>query len=220
MFGSTHRPATIPPGAQVALLRRQDEKANKIGPDTLVTVINRGREPLVRKWDGEDYVLPPFTADGGTDTTPTLRQMPYAAALHFQKHCPIPGTRDPLSNTLAAESFLGILDTDAPELCVPMTEDECQRAGQAIEAIERPAHEPTQVVEMKEVSTRKIGQAGLGTQTGARVDFDRTVAAEHMRPPEGVSDEIRSEAAAGEAEEAELAGVGGRATGRNRRARG
>jgi hypothetical protein len=137
MLGTMHKPPKIPRARRSKPCDAKDEKANKLTPTSLVTVINRGRELLVRKWDAEDYPLRSYTHNGGTADAPYLMQMPYGAALHFQRHCPIPGTRDPNSNTLAAESFLGILDTDPEEFCAPLTDEQCAAYGQAIEAIER-----------------------------------------------------------------------------------
>lgn len=205
MLGSVHTAPTVPPGATVEPLRRGDAKANRLTPDSIVIVINRGRQTLTRKWDGNDYDLHPFTHDGHSEDRPYLMQMPYGAALHFQFHCPIPGTRDPNSDTLAAESFLGILDTDASEFCAPMTVEECQRIGQAIEAIERTAADTT-VVDVKGVTKKRIGAAMLGnaprrpvTTTGEDADREADeIARAAMRAPEGVSEEIQSEAAEGE----------------------
>lgn len=218
MIGTTHRPAAIPRNAQVEALRRKDDKANKLGPESIVTVINRGRESFERKFDGEDYLLKPYTHNGGTDDAPFLMQMPFGAAMHFQKHCPVPGTRDPNSNTLAAESFLGILDTDEPELCRPFTEDECRQFGQAIEAIERLDTDATKVIDVRQAAKRRSGQGGLGNNTSHKPQFttgedaDRqadAIARHAMQAPDGVSDEIASEAAEGEAELA-TSGGGGR----------
>lgn len=208
MLGTQHKPPRIPAGAQVEALRREDEKANRLTPTSLVTVINRGREALVRKWDAEDYTMRSYTHNGGTVDAPYLMQMPYGAALHFQHHCPIPGTRDPNSNTLAAESFLGILDTDPPEMCEPLTDEQCASFGQSIEAIERTAGEQTKVVDVKKNARTRAGIGGLGNQprrpqttTGEEADREADrIAREAMKSPDGVSDEIRADAEEGERE--------------------
>lgn len=193
MLGTTHRPARIPAGAKVELLRKPDSKANRLTPDSLVTVINRGREMLVCKWDGEDYHLQPYTHDGGTADQPHLIQMPYGAALLFQQHCPVPGTRDPYSPTFAAVSFLGILDTESADMCVPFTDEECRKFGQTVEAIERSDEEQRglQVVDVKKTQHTRVGQGGLGNapkrpafqaSTPAGEELD---AREVMRPATG-----------------------------------
>lgn len=212
MLGQTHRPAAIPPGAQVETLRRADAKANRITPDSIVTVINRGRVVLERKWDGEDYALRPFTHNGGTEDAPYLMSMPYAPAAHFQHHCPVAGTRDPNSPDLRAESWLGILDLDPPEACIPFTVEQCHDFGQAIEAIERSPDEPVKVVEMKDVNKSRAGAANMGNSR--RPEFTQDIARAHMQPPDAVSEEIRQEAAEGEAVDPELAGAGAGGGGR------
>lgn len=212
MLGTTHRPATLPAGAQVEALRRADEKANRLTPESIVTVINRGVQTLTCKWDAEDYRLKPYTHNGGTAAAPYLMTMPLGAALHFQHHSPVPGTRDPNSNTLAAVSFLGILDVDPPEGCEPFTVEDCALFGQAIEAIERTEGEGVTVVDMKRNAKLRSGQGGLGnsprrpqTTTGEENDREAdALAREHMQPPDHVSDEIASETAEFEAEEAKV----------------
>jgi hypothetical protein len=118
-------------------------------PETLVDVINRGFETLVRKFDGRDYPLRPHT-DG-------LMRIPYAAAVHFQKHSTVPGTRDAGSG--AEQSFIGIVRVsgtnqpiDPPEFCEPFNADQCEAFGQRIEAIARDADEPVQVVSVAAVT--------------------------------------------------------------------
>lgn len=213
MLGTTHHPPKLPAGAKVEALRRQDEKANRLTPESIVTVINRGREILTRKWDAEDYPLRPYTHAGGTADAPYLMTMPYGAALHFQRHCPVPGTRDPNSSTLDAVSFLGILDTDPDDACTPFTDEECQRFGQAIEAIERTDGEQTKVVDVRKSAKTRVGQGALGNaprrnQFTSGDEADRAadeIARASMQPPDGVSEEIQSEIAEGEAEEAKTA---------------
>lgn len=114
----------------------------QLGPTTIVVAINRGVETLERKFDGLDYKLPPHTEG--------LLSMPYAAALHFQRHCPVPSSRDVFTGE--EDSFIGIIRTavkgvpiDPPAWCVPFTPEQCERFGQAIEAIQRQPDEEVQV---------------------------------------------------------------------------
>ena len=201
MLGAQHRTVALPKGSQVETLRRSDAKANRIMPDTIVTVINRGVATLVRKWDGMDFAILPYTHKGGTKAAPFLLAMPYAGALHFQHHCPVPGTRDAESPDFAAISFLGILDTDPPENCEPFTQAQCKKFGQAIEALQRPEGDDAKPVKMKGQSSR-VGQGGRGNSVGRKPQFTKDVAREHLQPPGGVSDEIRGDEAEGAAAEA------------------
>lgn len=220
-LGQPYREPDLPAGAKIQTLRKQDEKANKLTPDTMVTVINRSRETFVRKWDAEDYALLPYTHDGGTEDRPFVMRMPYGAALLFQRHCVIPGTRNPDSNTLAAESYLGILGIDPDDACTPLSDDELRTLGHAIEAIERDSSAPVKVVDVKTATRRGIAAQAMGNSSGARgVEFTKEVAAEHMRPPDGVSSEIAGEAAEGASALRETETVGSRAAGRSTRKRG
>lgn len=120
-------------------------------PETPVLVINRGHETLTRKYDALDYPLHPHTKG--------LIRMPYGAALHFQKHTTVPGTRDTESG--AEQSYLGVIRTDQagwpeqiaidpPELCEPFTAEQCEAFGQRIEAV---ARDPREAVEVASVSS-------------------------------------------------------------------
>lgn len=135
-------------------------------PETPVLVINRGHETLVRKFDALDYPLHPHTKG--------LIRMPYAAALHFQKHTTVPGTRDMESG--AEQSYLGIIRTDQagwpeqlpidqPEACEPFTIEECTTFGQRIEAVARDPREAVQVASVSSaVASGKVptGRGGSG----------------------------------------------------------
>lgn len=135
-------------------------------PETLVLAINRGHETLVRKFDALDYPLHPHTKG--------LIRMPYAAALHFQKHTTVPGTRD--TNSGAEVSYLGIIrtdqagwpeqiDIDPPEACQPFTVEQCTAFGQRIEAVARDPREDVQVASVSNaVLSGKVptGRGGSG----------------------------------------------------------
>lgn len=128
--------ANLPAGAKVVDLSPVNEAQQALTPETIVVCINRGRETLVRKFDALDYPLHPHTEG--------YIKMPYGAALHFQRHCTVPGTRDVFSG--AEQSFIGILGVDPPEWCEPFTDEQCQRFGIAVEAIDRSGEdEPVQM---------------------------------------------------------------------------
>lgn len=135
-------------------------------PETPVLVINRGHETIVRKFDALDYPLHPHTKG--------LMRMPYAAALHFQKHTTVPGTRDTESN--AEQSYLGIIRTDQagwpeqipidlPDALEPFTVEQCEAFGQRIEAVARDPREAVQVASVSDaVLSGKVptGRGGSG----------------------------------------------------------
>lgn len=162
-MGSIYNPQ-LPDGVKIHDLTPATESRDALTPETPVVVINRGRETLVRKFDGRDYPLKPHTEG--------LIKMPYGAALHFQRHCVVPGTRDVASG--AEQSFIGILGVDPDEWCEPFTEEQCIGFGQAVEAIQREAGDEVQSVNVGgQVASGKVpvrGQSSRRRQSG----FSRT----------------------------------------------
>ncbi len=170
--------------------------------NTVVRCINRGRAPLKDKFDGRDYVIPPGYF--------TVR---YGAARHFQTRLVVPGTRNPEIGT--EQSFIGIVQNeetgervDDDFLCVPLTDEECERAGQAVEAIDRAALSDPADRDVRAVKAG-AGQPNRRGKTGLRPELDSSVqvseaareAAEHIfDKPETSATREDAEAAASEAE--------------------
>lgn len=127
-------------------------------PETIVTVINRGHATLVRMFDARNYAIRPHTVG--------LHTMPYGAALHFQKHCVVQGTRE--FETGAQESYLGIIGVDQPAACEPFTVEECEQFGQRIEALSRTAGEVEAVTWDDPQAGRKLANAALDQSRGRR----------------------------------------------------
>jgi len=125
MSGQTYQQPQLPAGAEVAMLRREDDKANELTPETFVTCINRGRQVLVDMFDSQRYAIPPG-----------YFQCQYGAALHFQRRQVVPGTRIPGQGH---KSWIGILNVDKPVMCEPFTDAELEEFGEAVEAINRSA---------------------------------------------------------------------------------
>lgn len=122
---ASYTPPELPTGTRITNLRKEDDKANELTPETMVTCINRGPLALVDMFDGQNYVIPPghFMA-------------PYGAALHFQRRQVVPGTRIPGQGH---KSWVSILGIDKAEVCLPFTDAELEAFGQAREAINREA---------------------------------------------------------------------------------
>jgi hypothetical protein len=112
--------------ADVRDLIPESASAMALTPETPVLVIHRGRHVITDKHDGIDYrILPGYT------------RMRYGAARHFQGRQVIPGTRNPELGT--EQSYLGIVGIDDAALCEPLTDDEVERYGAKVEAIDRDA---------------------------------------------------------------------------------
>lgn len=190
----------LPAGTKVIDLSPVNEASQALTPETSVVVINRGRATLVRKFDALDYPLRPHTEG--------LLRMPYGAALHFQRHCTVPGTRDVFSG--AEQSFIGILGIDPPEWCEPFTDEQCERFGIAIEAIDRSGEdEPVQVANVNAATAAgKIpvrGQSNRKRPVRAGKDGNKgSKLADAMAPPDDLNDAQREAAEAA----AELAAGG------------
>jgi hypothetical protein len=133
-------------GQAVKDLTPKSQQQFQLTPETIVVVINRSRDTLVRKFDGTDY-----------DLSPGLMRMPYGAALHFQRHCTVPGTRDVFNGS--EQSYIGIRGVDPPEWCEPFTNEQLERFGLATEAISR---------EGDEVQTASVANAAAAGRIGIR----------------------------------------------------
>lgn len=147
-MGQTYRMPQ--PSGPVADLVPESSDGNVLTPTTPVLAINRGRQPLTDKFGGRDYVIPPGEV-----------QMPYGAARHFQERLIIPGTRNIELGTV--QSFIGIKGLDDDWMCAPLTDEECDRFGEAREAIDRSAFTSP---EDREVKFMKAG-AGQPNRRGA-----------------------------------------------------
>lgn len=173
-----------------------EAKPQELVATTPVVVINRGVDTLVRKYDGYDWPLRPHTEG--------LIRIPYGAALHFQKHATVPGTRDPITGSEV--SYIGIVQNattgvriDPPDLCDPFTREQCQAFGLAVEAI---AREEGEVNTVPVAPMTAAGRVPVGRQSITRRKLVRDghgAIETAMAPPDGPN-EAQSEIAAAHAE--------------------
>lgn len=115
----------LPAGVKVADLVPADSNAAELTPDTSVLCLNRGVNAIVDKYDGRDYVIPAGYV-----------QMPYGAAVHFQKRQVVPGTKDP-ARGWGHKSWIHICGIDKADQNRPFTIDELRAFGESVEAIVR-----------------------------------------------------------------------------------
>lgn len=179
-MGQTYRmPA---PAADVANLVPESNDGNSLTPTTTVLCIHRGRHRIVDKFDGQDYVI-----------LPGQFMAPYGAALHFQNRAVIPGTRNPELGV--QQSYIGIIGLDSDEMCEPLTDDEVDRFGAAVEAIDRssltdPADRTVTVLKTGAAAGRVRGQGGSKRpqiDTSAQASDAAREAAEHAFDSPGTS---------------------------------
>lgn len=125
---------------EVQQLRAAVSEDVKIGPETEVLCVHRGRETLEDMFDSRNYTINPghFFA-------------PYGAAKHFKDRAVVPGSRNPESRSQV--SFITIIgkvtmtesglrvdkQVDEPVDWDPFTDEECQQYGMAFEALDRSA---------------------------------------------------------------------------------
>jgi hypothetical protein len=122
----SYKTPEIPDGHHVADLVPEDAKANELNDQTIVTCLHRGRKPISDTFDGRHFTVPAGYV-----------RMPYGQALHIQRRAIVPGTKN--LEVGGFVSWLAIVGVDAPELCVPFTDEELVRFGEAVEAIDRSA---------------------------------------------------------------------------------
>lgn len=152
-------------------LTSTDSGKPELTPETPVLVLNRGVQTLVRKFDNREYPLHSHTQG--------YIRMPYGAALHFQRHCPVQGTRDVESGLEA--SYLAIVRTDdprwaeqlyldSPDSCEPFTPEQCAEFGQRVEAVYRdPGEEVVTVPVNQAIASGKVPVRG---QSRRKPGFD------------------------------------------------
>lgn len=126
---------------QVIDLQPESSGVVKLTPESIVLVVNRGREWLTDTYDSKHYRIPPgfFT-------------IAYGAAQHFKNRGVVPGSRNPETNFQA--SFFAIIGVVAPrpdggytvlkpidhvEEWDPFTDEECRLYEHATETLDRAA---------------------------------------------------------------------------------
>jgi hypothetical protein len=172
MADQFYQPPDLPAGIKPKPLVPEHLHGVPLTPDTIVTCIQRGTEPVHDKFDGKDYVIEPgyFSA-------------PYGAARHFQTRAVVPGSRNP--ETGKQESFIGILSVDRPDRCEPFSEEQCQRFGLKVEAIAR-----------EELSSPSARQAHLESVNAIRARMPGAAFGSTLRPEIDLSAQASPEAEA------------------------
>lgn len=124
MASQQYQRPIVPEGIEIKNLAPKHGGGEPLNAETVVRAINRGDTPIVDKYDGINYVVPPGWFEGA-----------YGMVRHFQNRAVVPGTRNP--ETRHQRSFIGIPNIDPPERCVPFTEAEMRKFRGMPEAIDR-----------------------------------------------------------------------------------
>lgn len=121
-------PPTVDLSTVVNLMPEHTHRAAML-PTTPVICVNRGPRTLDDKYDGDDYVIPPYVQF----------QVSFAAALHFQRRQIVPGTRNPDVQAAGVQyvSWIGILGIDPDEACAVFTDEELALFGESAEGLNR-----------------------------------------------------------------------------------
>lgn len=157
----------LPAGSKVNNLVSADLKAQELTPKTRVVLLNRGRLPYVDKYDGRDYTVPPGYGE-----------VEYEVANHFRERSVVPGSRDPVNGY--QDVFIVIPGQDAPEKCVPFTDEECERYGHAVEALDRSNMESAAD---RDVTTIKTSASRARTVGGRRRTEIQVTDESVLQPP-------------------------------------
>lgn len=204
------RPRTFePPKLGAVPLLSPVAASKKLGPESIVTIVFRGGPPIVDKFDGRDYVVPPLPA--GIELwewrevmhEPAQFQVEYQVAAHLQTRAVVPGSRNP--HTGKTSSQLGILEVDRADRCEPFTREQLEQFGLA-EAIDRTAAEIPSMRKVQVISTTEAVSAAMAAGQNIEERLDDAPGAEVTAPPaqhEGLAelqrDQAEFEAAGGKA---------------------
>lgn len=123
----------LPDGVEVSSLLIERLNETSLKPDSPVYCVNRGRKPLELTFNGNHVVVPVG-----------LFLTEYRAAQHFKDRAVVPGTRNlEVGGHVSWISIIGSEDrrltVDPPDTWEPFTDEELQRFGESIEAIDRGA---------------------------------------------------------------------------------
>jgi hypothetical protein len=172
----------------------------KLGPESIVTLVFRGGPPIVDKFDGRDYIVPPMPADvqpwEWQEITHTAShwQVEYQVAAHLQARAIVPGSRNPHTGKTASQ--IGILEVDPSERCEPFTPEQLQAFGLA-EAIDRSAAELPSMRNVQVISTTQAVSAALAAGQNIDERLDEEPGADVKAPPthhEGLAELQRDQA--------------------------
>lgn len=195
------RPRTFePPKLGAAPLLSPVTAAKKLEPTSIVTLIFRGGPPIVDKFDGRDYIVPPLPADvplwewQEATHEASAWQVEFQVAAHLQTRAVVPGSRNP--HTGKTESQLGIIEVDRPDRCEPFTAEELKKFGLA-EAIDRSAAELPSMRNVQVISTTQAVAAAMAAGQNIDERLDEEPGAEITAPPahhEGLAELRRDQA--------------------------
>lgn len=149
----------VPEDVKIANLVRQGLAQQELTPDREVVAINRGVKPIKDMFDGQHFVIPPGLFRGR-----------YDMVKHFQDRAVVPGTRNVEGGT--EESFIGIIGLDEAARCEPLSVEQLERAGLAIEAIDRQTlhghAQDVRVIRSSAATLRTVGRGVRGVVSDAR----------------------------------------------------
>jgi hypothetical protein len=166
------RPRTFePPLANLSPRLTPVSLSKALEPLSIVTLVFRGGPPVVDKFDGRDYIVPPLPADVNLWDwqeqmhPPSTWQVEYQVAAHLQTRAVVPGSRNPHSGKTASQ--IGILEVDRPDRVEPFTDEELKQFGLA-EAIDRRAAELPSMRDVKVIPTTQAVAAAMAA--GQNID--------------------------------------------------
>lgn len=195
------RPRTFEPPKLGAAPRLSPVAATKkLEPESIVTLVFRGGPPVVDKFDGRDYIVPPLPPDvplwAWQEMTHDAAafQVEYQVAAHLQTRAIVPGSRNPHTGKTASQ--LGIVEVDRPDRVEPFTPEELKKFGLA-EALDREAAELPSMRNVQVIDTREAVSAALAAGQNIEERLDEAPGADVTATPahhEGLADLHRDQA--------------------------
>jgi hypothetical protein len=183
--------------------------AKKLGPESIVTLVFRGGPPIVDKFDGFDYIVPPLPT--GIELyewreithEASTYQVEFQVAAHLKTRAVVPGSRNPHTGKTASQ--IGIIEVDDARLCEPFTPEQLQQFGMA-EAIDRSAAELPSMRKVQVIDTTQAIAAAMAAGQNVEERLDEEPGESITAPPahhEGLAqlqrDQAEFEASGGKA---------------------
>jgi hypothetical protein len=195
------RPRTFePPLANLSPRLTPVSSTKTLEPLSIVTLVFRGGPPVVDKFDGRDYIVPPLPADvnlwdwQARFHEPSTWQVEYQVAAHLQTRAVVPGSRNPHSGKTSSQ--IGILEVDRPDRVEPFTDEELQQFGLA-EAIDRRAAELPSMRDVKVIPTSQAIASAMAAGQNIDERLDEEPGTDVTAPPahhEGLAELRKDEA--------------------------
>lgn len=163
-------------------------QSKKLSPTSTVTLVFRGGPPVIDKFDGRDFIVPPLPPgvplhEWRAQHQPASRwQVEYQVAAHLQKRAIVPGSRNPHTGRILSQ--LGIEEIDRPDRLEPFSVEQLKQFGLAREGLDRSQAELPSMREVTVINTTDAVSASLAAGQDIDDVLERAPGEEITAPPE------------------------------------